>query len=307
MNADLIRRLSDADPIAALTREDESQREALHEAVVSGGVRPRLQIPAPRPRRRLVLALAVIAGLLLLAGSAYAANAVLDDPPTPPMVATDAQMDDDQVQSEYELWQQKLRLPPGVEWHVLQRIPHVGYGGGEGALRAYEQALAEWCAEWIGAAEAGDEARVATAIAELARIRRAMPVAHGDGGEGRMQQGGWEANYLHMLDEAIATAKEGDFRLLRSITDGAEQPPLALEEWCAEWIAAAAARDQARVSLAITELARIRATMPIAVTGAGANLTGYEELVFIAGFDEAVAAAKQGDFTLLRRFAGSPE
>jgi hypothetical protein len=305
MNADLMRRLSDADPTSVMPPEDEQQREVLREAVVSGRVRPRSLASPARPHRRLVLAVAIAGGLLLLGGSAYAANAVLDDPPTPPVPAPDAFMTRDEVQSEYEVWQQQLDLPPGVEWHVLQRIPNAVSGGLGGAMEVYYQALAEWCVEWIAAAKAGDEARVTTAIAELAAIRRGMPIHH----EGMSEnQGGFdEGSFVPVFDKAVAAAKQGDFEQLRWFTEGSEQPPLMLDAWCAEWIKAANAGDQERVALAIAELARIRAAMPIATTGLGENLTVSEELVFRAEFDKAVAAAKQGDFELLRPFAGLPQ
>jgi hypothetical protein len=295
MNADLIRRLSDADPAAEMPLEDASRREALRESVVAGSVSPRSKATPSRRHRRLIVAIAIAGGIMLLAGSAYAANVVLNAP--------DTAMNDDQVQSQYEVWQKNLPLPPGVEWHVLQRIPNVMYAGDRaGEMEVYSQALAEWCAEWIAAAEAGDAARTSAAIAELAHIRRAMPIWREGMSEG---DAGFDAgSFVPMFDKAVAEAKQGDFKRLRLFTDGAEQPPLVLDQWCEEWIKAAEAGDDERVAHAIAELARIRAAMPIATTGLGENLSDAEQVDFMAGFDAAVAAAKQGDFDLLYPFAG---
>jgi len=220
MSADVLDVLRAADPAASMPQTTTEDREQLRQAIVASS----LDGPEParprRSRRRVLLAAIVAGAILLLGGTAvYAAKVMLrplDPPPTP---AADTLMTARQVRAEYRLWTHKIELPPGVKWRG-ERLGKGGegsgdmYGGNTGAMDAIEWAMCAWSGEWIAAAKAQDEVRIASAAAAIDRLRSAMPAWH----EGMSEnQGGWDSASLESFDAAIADAKRGDFGGLQQI------------------------------------------------------------------------------------------
>jgi hypothetical protein len=227
MNADALDRLRAADPAASLPEEDAERREQLRRAIVLSSTDGPERAGTRRPRRRVLLAAIVAGAILLLCGTAvYAAKVVL--PPLkplkpPPMPAADTLMTAGQVHAEYRLWTHKIALPPGVKWR-RERLPKGPggygdtYGGNTGTLDAIEWALSAWSREWIGAAKAQDEVRIAAAAAAMERLSFAIPEWH----EGMTEnQGGWDSSSIESLKADIAAAKQGDLRGLQQFAGAA--------------------------------------------------------------------------------------
>jgi hypothetical protein len=216
MSADALGSLRAADPAALLPAEDADRREQLRRAIVSGSAEEPERARPRRPRPRVLLAAIVAGVILLLCGTAvYAAKVVL--PPLqplapPPTPAVDTLMTARQVRAEYRLWTRKIALPAGVTW-PRERLPKSPdgygdtYGGNTGTLDAMEFALCAWSREWIAAANAQDEVRIAAAAAAMERIHSVIPEWH----EGMSEnQGGWESGSIEAVAAAIAAARQGD-------------------------------------------------------------------------------------------------
>ena len=217
MSPDLLRRLRDADPAEAMPPQDPASRDALRRALVSGARTSAARAPRPLLRRRLSIAAAAIAAILVLGGSAYGASVILDWPaPLPPGHGLTAL----QVQRQYDVWRTKIELPPGATWQKKLLLPtDTTYGSREGAAQAVTQAMGAWAVEWQTAAEAGDRQRVETAMSQLASLRASIPVSTDGNDSGT---GIWDTSTAEYYDAVIAAAKQGHLDRLK---------------WVAEWAA----------------------------------------------------------------------
>jgi hypothetical protein len=230
MNADVLGLLHAADPAEDMPDTAADDRERLRRTIIASPADGPKRGWLPRPRRRLLLAVIVVGAIVLLGVTAvYAARVIA--PPLPPLAPPPTPdpgtlMTARQVHAEYRLWTHKIELPPGVKWR-REQLGKGGegsgdtYGGNTGVMDAITWAWCAWGREWIAAAKAHDEVRVAAAANALDRLRSVMPEWH----EGMTEnQGGWDSGELWVFDVAIADAKQGDLETLRqTIADWIDQ------------------------------------------------------------------------------------
>ena len=229
MNADVLDLLRAADPAEDMPATAAADRERLRQTILANSADGPKRGWLRRPRRPVVLAAMAIGALLLLCGTVvYAGRAVVTQPPLDPAPTPDpgTLMTARQVHAEYRLWTHKIELPPGVKWR-REQLPTSSdgngdtYGGNTGVMDAITWAWCAWGREWIAAAKAHDEARIAAAANALDHLRSVMPEWH----EGMTEnQGGWDSGELWVFDVAIADAKRGDLETLRqTIADWIDQ------------------------------------------------------------------------------------
>jgi hypothetical protein len=220
MNADAFDLLRASDPADTMPETPDDYRERLRKTIISSPTDEPERAQHTRPRRRIALAAIVIGALLLLCGTAvYAGRSMVTQPPLDPAPtpSPDALLTARQVRAEYRLWTHKIALPDGAKWPREQlgkggEGPGDTYGGNTGVMDAITWAVCAWSREWVAAADAQDEVRIAAAAEALERIVNVMPEWH----EGMTEnQGGWDSTAIDSFKGAVAAGKQGDLTGVR--------------------------------------------------------------------------------------------
>jgi hypothetical protein len=185
MPADVLDLLRRSDPARGL--EPFAGREALLGSIVS--TRPER---APRPRRGLLVAFALLAAVACLAGGWTVYRAVFG--PT----AND-------VRRDFAVVTRDIPLPPGVAWTDPDLDEQGIYPGPAALMMALFQATCAWTSDWNAAYAAGDTARMRADAEGFAEVRRRMPLHRGT----LEDTGGFDAASLAAFDAMLADMRAG--------------------------------------------------------------------------------------------------
>ena len=241
--------MSSYDSFAALRRANpRKDPEFEGEVRASAALEKRIMATDPAPcasrrrlwrrtsRRRLTL-IAVSGAIVLLGGTAaygglrFPGLANLKPVPTPPPTAApDFQakgfLNWQQYHDEYNAWTYKIELPPGATWRGCDpqgREPDpdgttYSFYVGAGALDAVWEGMGHWTIEWSAATKVGDDERAARAEAWVMHLRAFLRTGNDE------TRSAVDPQVSHLLDSAIAKAKEGHFEKLSDMVVGYTVP-----------------------------------------------------------------------------------
>jgi hypothetical protein len=225
MSADVLRLLSQADPVASIPDADPVRREDLRRSILStaAGADVSRLVPRGPARRRVAILLVVALVAVASACATVAATRLLRPSPAhfgtaPAMPVRHPLLTLRQARTQYRIWQHKLALPPGATWDrivVPRRLRDDTWEGNAGVLMAFNQAIGKWCSEWVAAEAAHDDARASAAAGALTRLTEIMPVWR----EGMSENdGAYDQSTVDQLRGAITSAEAGDLGGIRGFT-----------------------------------------------------------------------------------------
>ena len=118
----------------------------------------------------------------------------------------------DAARAEYQALLANVGLPPGVHPQDYPGPDSQGqnYGLGDSSITAYEYAWTAWWHEWVAAAKAGDQARIAAAVTASDRLREILPLKASQSGLEVSNTLGTDS--LHDFERLEAQALTGDMR-----------------------------------------------------------------------------------------------
>ena len=123
----------------------------------------------------------------------------------------------DQAQAEYRAVMSTVGVPPGADLDVSRKINAGGsgvlaahYDVGDGFTQAFDDLWTAWWREWVAAAKAGDEQRIAAAETATVRLQELLPYRPTH--NGRTITFALEASPRRDLRRLPAEARRGDMR-----------------------------------------------------------------------------------------------
>ncbi len=115
----------------------------------------------------------------------------------------------DQARAEYGAVERAVGVPPGVNLNAPREVLG-NHTLGDGFTQAFDDVWTAWWREWVAAAKAGDQERIAAAEAATARLQELLP--HTLSHSGRNITWALAASPRRDLEQLAARARKGDMR-----------------------------------------------------------------------------------------------